>query len=167
MKKSVAASSLMALVSAWTLVTASCGGIEIGFPFAFDAGPSPFSRDAGRAADGGAGAGWGGDDGYDASPDWPSTWDGTTPQQEPDPDGGPPAAIACGPDADAGAENDSGVECPLPPSVCLDDQWARYYYGGTCGDAGVCEYQYYDMFCEPSGMPHDCYQGGCRVMVLR
>jgi hypothetical protein len=167
MKASVAVFSLFALGIAGALSNAACGGIEISFP-SFDA--SPTLRDAGRSSfDGGTngsnGSNGGGDD-YDASWDWPAYDAGPAPVMEPDPDGGPPPATACGPDADA-APNDSGIDCPVPPSTCLDDHWARYYYGGTCGDAGVCEYQSYDMFCEPSGMPPDCYQGGCRLVVLR
>jgi hypothetical protein len=165
MKASVPAFSLLALGICGALSTASCGGlVDITFP-AYDA--SPTARDGGRSSiDGGANGGANGGDDYDASWDWPSSYDaGPVQEPEPDPDGGPPATIACG--ADASAPDDSGVDCPLPPSVCLDDHWARYYYGGSCGDAGVCEFQSYDMYCEPSGMPHDCYQGGCRVVVLR
>jgi hypothetical protein len=163
MKTFASVFSVVALGTAWVLSTASCGGLEIGgFPM-FDA--SPTARDSGRALFDGANAG--GDYGYDASWGY-STWDaGPAPVMEPDPDGGPPPQVECGPNADASATNDSGIDCPLPPSTCLDDHWARYYYGGTCSDAGVCEYQSYDMFCEPAPMQPDCYQGGCRVIVLR
>jgi hypothetical protein len=78
------------------------------------------------------------------------------------PDGGPVPIVDC---SDASA--DGGVECPSPPSVCLDDHWMRAYYGGTCGDAGVCEFTEYTMQCPVSMTPPDCYQGGCRIVIIR
>lgn len=78
------------------------------------------------------------------------------------PDGGPAPIVDCN---DASA--DGGVECPSPPSVCLDDQWMRAYYNGTCGDAGVCDFTEYTMHCPASPTPPDCYQGGCRIVILR
>ncbi len=75
------------------------------------------------------------------------------------PDGGPPPVIACGADA--------AIPCPLPPSVCVDDHWLRYYYGGTCGDAGVCVYQVGEYACPPSPVQPDCLDGGCRIVIVR
>jgi hypothetical protein len=79
------------------------------------------------------------------------------------PDAGPVPPVPCG---DAGA--DASVACPIPPSECIDDHTMRYYYGGTCNaDAGVCEYLVGTMHCDPSSTPPDCYQGGCRIIVVR
>jgi hypothetical protein len=74
------------------------------------------------------------------------------------PDAGPPPVVACA---------DAGVACPAPPSDCLDDHTMRYFGGGTCNDAGTCDYMIFTMKCEPSPMPPDCYQGGCRVVIVR
>lgn len=73
------------------------------------------------------------------------------------PDGGPAPVVAC----------DDGGACPAPPSVCLDEHWLRYYRNGTCDDAGLCRFEWDDMLCDPSPTPPDCWQGGCRVVVVR
>ena len=73
-------------------------------------------------------------------------------------DAGSPPIVPC---------TDAGMTCAAPPSDCLDDQTMRYFSGGTCNDAGTCDYTIVTMKCDPSGMPPDCYQGGCRVVIVR
>jgi hypothetical protein len=104
---------------------------------------------------------------------------GTTPGDiPPATDGGPPTAppqldaawdalgvdgapMPCG---DAAA---AGGDCPLPPSTCIDEHTMRYYGASRCDDAGICEYVAFDMTCDPAPVPPDCYQGGCRVVIVR
>ncbi len=75
------------------------------------------------------------------------------------PDGGPPPVVACA--------TDGGVTCPLPPSVCLDDHWLRFYTGGEC-DAGTCVYRTVEYACPAAPIKPDCVNGGCRISpVLR
>ncbi len=130
------------------LVGAACGGIEL----------KNVGADASTAKDAGS---WAGSDGA-GDPTWPDTFDGSV-IDTPHPDGGPIPKSACD---DAGT-SEAGVECPLPASFCIDDHWERYYYGGYCSDAGVCEFQATDIHCDSSGTPPDCYQGGCRVVIVR
>ena len=77
-------------------------------------------------------------------------------------DAGPPPIVAC-----ADASTAGGSVCPNPPSKCLDDNWLAYYYNGTCGDAGTCNYVEATMLCPSSPSPPDCYQGGCRIVLVR
>ena len=56
--------------------------------------------------------------------------------------------------------------CALRESICLDDSTMRWFTS-SCSDAGACEYTPYDMTCQPSGLAPSCFQGGCRVVVLR
>jgi hypothetical protein len=77
------------------------------------------------------------------------------------PDGGPPPVVACG------GPNQDGGECAAPASVCIDDHWMRYYGPGKCNDAGTCDFPYSDMECGFSEVPPDCYQGGCRIVIIR
>jgi hypothetical protein len=76
----------------------------------------------------------------------------------PRPDGGP------GPDPPCA---DAALPCALPPSECVDDHWLRGYTNGRCTDAGTCAFDVYEMLCPPSPMPPDCYQGGCRIVIVR
>ena len=79
------------------------------------------------------------------------------------PDGGPAPVVACG---DGGA--DAAGECTLPPSVCIDEHWLRYYGGSaSCTDAGVCDFMAFDMLCPHADMAPDCFQGGCRIVIVR
>ena len=83
------------------------------------------------------------------------------------PDGGPAPVVACG-DGGADAGTGDAGECTLPPSVCIDDHWLRYYAGGSCNtDAGTCDFRAFEMLCGPSQTPPDCYQGGCRLVIVR
>jgi hypothetical protein len=74
------------------------------------------------------------------------------------PDAGPPPVVPCA---------DAGMACPTPPSECLDEHTMRYFTGGTCNGAGTCDYTSFTMKCDPSPIPPDCYQGGCRVVIVR
>ncbi len=139
-----------AFALASVLISAACGGIELRNGDA-DASTSTGKDGASSTSSDGGGAPWPGD-----------TFDGSV-IDTPHPDGGPIPKSSCD---DAGT-NEAGVECPLPASFCIDDHWERYYYGGYCSDAGVCELQATDIHCEPSGTPPDCYQGGCRVVIVR
>jgi hypothetical protein len=56
--------------------------------------------------------------------------------------------------------------CPLRPSICIDDNTMRWY-SGSCGDSGTCEYTAHDMTCDKAPIQPDCFQGGCRLVVLR
>jgi hypothetical protein len=56
--------------------------------------------------------------------------------------------------------------CTPPPSVCIDDSTMRWY-SGECGDSGTCEFKPHDLPCDPSPTPPACFQGGCRVIVIR
>jgi hypothetical protein len=76
----------------------------------------------------------------------------------PTPDAGPGPSPPCA---------DAANPCELPPSYCLDDHWLRSYTNGRCTDAGVCAFDVYDMQCFPAPVPPDCYQGGCRVVIVR
>jgi hypothetical protein len=73
-------------------------------------------------------------------------------------DAGSPPVVAC---------TDAGVMCASPPSDCLDEHTMRYFSGGTCNDAGTCDFTVVAMKCDPSPVPPDCYQGGCRVVIVR
>jgi len=73
-------------------------------------------------------------------------------------DAGSPPLVPC---------TDAGMMCASPPSDCLDDHTMRYFSGGTCNDAGTCDFTITTMKCDPSPMPPDCYQGGCRVVIVR
>ena len=74
------------------------------------------------------------------------------------PDAGVPPVVACA---------EGGIACPAPPSDCLDDHTMRYFSGGMCNDGGTCDYTIITMKCDPAPMPPDCYQGGCRVVIVR
>jgi hypothetical protein len=76
----------------------------------------------------------------------------------PPPDGGPIPTPPCA---------DAAVPCLLPPSECIDDEWLRSYTNARCTAAGTCAYDVYEMKCPPSPTPPDCYQGGCRVVIVR
>lgn len=128
------------VTAAVSLVTGACGRAESGGAAA-DAAPADAASEAA---------------GFDATilpRDSGPFADVTAPGH---PDGGPPPIVAC----DGGA-------CALPPSTCIDDNWMRYYVGGSCSDAGLCEFTPVDMFCDPSGVKPDCYQGACRVVIVR
>jgi hypothetical protein len=56
--------------------------------------------------------------------------------------------------------------CPLRPSICVDDTTMRWY-SGSCDDAGSCAYTPHDMTCDKAPIQPDCFQGGCRLVVLR
>lgn len=73
-------------------------------------------------------------------------------------DAGAPPVVAC---------TDAGVMCASPPSDCLDDHTMRYFSGGICNDAGTCDFTITTMKCDPSPVAPDCYQGGCRVVIVR
>jgi hypothetical protein len=76
--------------------------------------------------------------------DAPPSDDATTwvmPDAAPPPfDAGPPPMVTCH------AQDDAGVQCALPPSVCLDDYYLIYYTGGTCVD-NKCEYETHWLYC--------------------
>ena len=56
--------------------------------------------------------------------------------------------------------------CEYPPSTCVDDSTMRWF-SGACTDAGKCEFTPYEMHCDSSSVKPDCFQGSCRVVVLR
>lgn len=74
-------------------------------------------------------------------------------------DAGPQPIVAC---AEGGAP-----PCPSPPSECLDDHTMRFFTAGACTEAGTCDYRIQTMKCDPAPMPPDCYQGGCRIVIVR
>ncbi len=121
------------------IVFAACGRVAEDEVAADASTDAMASSDAGRADA----------SSYPLDPTW-SPSDAATP-----PDGGPPPTVAC-----------DGGTCTLPPSTCIDDHWLRYYAGGTCKD-GLCEFRAYEMLCSPSQVPPDCYQGGCRMVIVR
>jgi hypothetical protein len=73
-------------------------------------------------------------------------------------DAGSPPIVPC---------TDAGMTCASPPSDCLDEHTMRYFGGGTCNDAGTCDFMIFTMKCDPSPVPPDCYQGGCRIVIVR
>jgi hypothetical protein len=91
---------------------------------------------------------------FDAA--WPDR--GLIDVYDPEPDGGPIPSPPCA---------DAAVPCSIPPSECIDDHWLRSYTNGRCTDAGTCAFDVYEMKCPPSSTPPDCYQGGCRVVIVR
>jgi hypothetical protein len=142
--------SLGVLLAA-TAATFACGKVVTDTfpPVSYDGAAPPDVDDAGVEASA-----------LDARPDAPtdiSSQDASLDAPEP-PDGGPPPVVACG---------DAADPCLPPPSVCLDEHWMRYYGAGYCSDAGTCEFTGYDMLCPPSPTPPDCYQGGCRIVIVR
>ena len=83
------------------------------------------------------------------------------------PDGGPAPVVACG-DGGADAGTGDAGECTLPPSVCLVDHGLLNNAGGTSNPASVtCDTRGYELLCAQSTTPPDCYQGGCRVVIVR
>jgi hypothetical protein len=124
--------------------------------FVLMAGVVAFSFAAcGRVDDGKASGDAGGDVAASPPPPPPPGGDGAVSPSDASLADAPPL-IAC----------DGGL-CTLPPSQCLDDETMRYFYGASCSDAGTCDYQYTDMHCDPSAVKPDCYQGGCRVVIVR
>ena len=85
-----------------------------------------------------------------AGEDRTSTKDASTSE-----DGASPPISTCNPSS-----------CALRDSICLDDSTMRWFTS-ACSDAGACEYTPHDMTCQPSGMPQSCFQGGCRVVIVR
>lgn len=76
------------------------------------------------------------------------------------PDGGPDAGgTACG--GDGGA-----FQCAAPASTCIDDRTMRYFVA-ICTDAGACGSEAHELACDPSSTKPDCFQGGCRVVIVR
>jgi hypothetical protein len=126
-------------------LVASCGRVETS-----PAGPGAGSDGGGATSDTGTSppvdaAGW-------VEPPWDAlAVDVATPIP---PDGGPPPILACA--------TDGGVACPLPPSVCVDDSWLRFYTGGEC-EAGTCVYGSVEYQCPVSPIKPDCADGGCRI----
>lgn len=56
--------------------------------------------------------------------------------------------------------------CSFPPSICLDESTLRWY-AGRCTDAGTCEITPVDMKCPVAPMKPDCFQGACRMLIVR
>lgn len=56
--------------------------------------------------------------------------------------------------------------CPMQSSICVDDSTMRWF-ATSCGDAGTCEYTPYDMKCDKAPIQPDCFQGGCRLVIVR
>jgi hypothetical protein len=152
------ARALVAIAAA-IVVAAACGG-SVSTGSGADASVSDGAMADGAvgdatSADGAADAGGdaNGDAHADTAADAPAALDAMPP------DGGPPPVVACA---------DADMVCTPPLSFCLDDKWLRYYSGGTCDDdAGTCSFVVNEMLCPPSGNPPDCFQGGCRMVVLR
>ena len=67
------------------------------------------------------------------------------------PDAFPPPQVDC---SDGGA-------CPLPRSVCVDDQWLEYFDNGLCEDGG-CSFDVKMTMCG-QGL---CFDGGCQLPHL-
>jgi len=65
------------------------------------------------------------------------------------PDALPPPQVDC---------TDAGM-CPLPHSVCVDNQWLEYFDNGVCEDGG-CSFDVKMKSC--SGY---CWDGGCQQSI--
>ena len=57
-------------------------------------------------------------------------------------------------------------ECVSPGDICIDDSTMRTIFS-LCGDSGTCEVRSYDTPCPMTGVQPYCFNGGCRVLVLR
>ena len=80
-------------------------------------------------------------------------------------DGGADAATESSPPATGTPPAD--MPCVAPPSECLDEHTMKYFTSGTRNDAGTCDFMSFTMKCDPSPVPPDCFQGGCRVVIVR
>jgi hypothetical protein len=69
---------------------------------------------------------------------------------------------------DANAASDAATcgDCMPPPSICVDDDNMRWY-DSKCGDSGVCEVTSHDMRCDKTGIEPACFQGSCRIIIVR
>jgi hypothetical protein len=137
------------------LAAVTCAGSVALVVFAFACGRTAEADPADGGQDGSTGSSSNGDA---FAPSFDAT---ITPRVDADTtpiDAGSPPVVAC---------TDAGEMCASPPSDCLDDHTMRYFSGGTCNDAGTCDFTISTLHCDPSPMPPDCYQGGCRVVIVR
>jgi hypothetical protein len=64
------------------------------------------------------------------------------------------------------AAPDSDAACAPKASVCVDDNTMRIFVEAP-GDSGACEYEGHDIACVDNGVYPLCFEGTCRLVVLR